>query len=153
MATLKSPWVEGSKQLPTPMGSELVNVLLELDVAAAQTASGDIYHMADLPEDCVLVDAVYSATDVDTHGTPTHAMSFGILNAAATDIATALETAIAVGRAGTATRMTPTRATQAVKSTGSARTPIGYKVTTASATGAAGTIYLSLTYRAAAFGA
>lgn len=153
MATVKSPWVEGSKQLPTPVGSELINVLLELDVTAAQTVADDIYYMADLPEDCVLVDAVYSATDVDTHGTATHAMTFGILNAAADDIATALETAIDVGEAGTAARMTLTRATQAVKSTGSARTPIGYKVTTKAATGAAGTIYLSLTYRASAFGA
>jgi hypothetical protein len=44
-------------------------------------------------------------------------------------------------------------ATLTTKSTGSTRLKLGYKVTTASDAGAAGTVYLSLSYRALAHGA
>jgi hypothetical protein len=139
--------------MPSPNGSEVVNVLLSLPVTAAQTAAADIYDMGWLPEDCVLVDAIYAATDIDT-GTPAHAMSFGFLNSGATDLdGTALQTAITVGQAGTAARLTPTLTTLAAKSTSTAPRKIGYKVTTASATGAAGTVHLSVSYRSTAFGA
>lgn len=153
MPTAKSPWVLGSKPMPIPNGSEVVNVLVECPVTAAQTAADDIYYMCDLPEDCVLVDAVFASTDLDTGGTPKHAMSFGILNAAATDMTTALHAAIVVGQAGTAARLTPTLATVGVKTDGKTRAKLGYKVTTAAGAGAAGTVYLSLSYRALTHGA
>jgi hypothetical protein len=152
MATVRSPWALGSKPMPIPNGSEVVNVLLECPVTAAQTAADDIYLMGELPEDCALVDAVFAATDIDT-GTPAHVMSFGIVNAAENDLTTALQASIAVGQGATAARLTPTVATLTTKSTGSTRVKLGYKVTTASATGAAGTVYLSLSYRALAHGA
>lgn len=152
MATAKSPWALGSKPMPIPNGSEVVNVLMECPVTAALTVEDAIYFMGELPEDCALVDAVFAATDLDT-GTPAHAMSFGVLNAGATDLTTALHAAIVVGQAGTAARLTPTLITLTTKSTGSTRLKLGYKVTTAAATGAAGTVYLSLSYRALAHGA
>ena len=151
MALVKSPWATGAKPMPLPAGSEVVNVLLELPVTAAQTALGDVYEMGAIPADCVLVDATFAATDLDTNGSPAHVMTFGTLDAG--DIDTALETGIDVGKAGTAARLTPTRTTLGTKAGSGADLPVGYKVTTAAATGAAGTVYLSLSYRAAAHGA
>lgn len=152
MATVRSPWALGKQPMPTPAGSEVVNVLLSLPVTAAQTAAGDIYLMGELPEDCALVDAVFAATDLDT-GTPAHAMSFGVINDDENDLATALQTALTVGQAGTAARLTPTVTTLTTKTDGKTRKKLGYKVTTASATGAAGTVYLSLSYRSLTGGA
>lgn len=153
MATVRSPWALGSKPMPVPNGSEVVNVLLECPVTAAQTAANDIYLMGELPEDCALVDAVFAATDLDTDGTPAIALSFGIVNAAEADLTTTLQAALTVGQAATAARMTPTPTTLTTKSTSSTRLKLGYKVTTAADVGAAGTVYLSLSYRALAHGA
>lgn len=151
MTVKKSDWVNGKKPMPTPMGSEVVNVLLSLSVAADEIAANDVYIMGELPEDCVLVDAVYAATDLDTHATtPTVVMSFGTINADQDDLATAMETGLAIGKAGTAARMTPTRTTMTTKSGSTGGTKLGYKVTTAADTGAAGTVYLSLSYRSVA---
>lgn len=152
MATVQSDWAKGTKTMPAPDGSEVINVLIPLSVTAAQTALNDIYEMGYLPENCALVDAVYSSTDIDTNGTPTHAMSFGVLNAGATDLSTALEASIQVGRAGTAARMTQTATTLTTACDGSTRKKLGFKVTTAAATGAAGTVYLSLSYRGTQYG-
>jgi len=150
MATIKSPWATGSKPMPAPAGSEVVNVLLELPVTAAQTALNDVYVMGELPADCVLVDAVYASTDIDS--ATAHSMAFGVVNDDENDLATTLESDIVVGRTGVAARMTPTVETLTTKGTGTAGKTLGYKVTAASGTGVAGTVYLSVSYRAAAFG-
>ncbi|NCC40559.1 MAG: hypothetical protein EOM21_14110 [Gammaproteobacteria bacterium] len=153
MATVKSPWALGSKPMPIPNGSEVVNVLLECPVTAAQTAANDIYFMGELPEDCAFVDAVLAATDLDTAGSPAIVLSFGVLNDGATDIATALQASLNVGQAGVPARITPTLTTLGLKTDGKTRKKLGYKVTTAAGTGAAGTAYLSLSYRALNHGA
>lgn len=153
MATVNSDWADGRKAMPAPNGSEIVNVLLQTEVTAAQTALNDIYYMGELPEDCILVDAVYAADDLDTNVSPAMVMSFGVLNAGATDIATAVEASLDVAQAGTAARLTPTVAALTLANDGSTRKKLGYKVTTAAATGAAGTVYLSLSYRSTTHGA
>ena len=81
MALVQSLFALGRKPMPQPNGSELVHVTLDLDVTAAQTASGDIYEMGYLPEDCKLVDAVYDSDDLDTDATPAIVLSFGVINA------------------------------------------------------------------------
>jgi hypothetical protein len=153
MATVRSPWALGSKPMPIPNGSEVVNVLLECDIPAARTALNDIYLMGELPEDCALVDAVFASTDLDTAGSPAAVLAFGVINAAEADLTTTLQATLTIAQAGTAARMTPTVATLTAKSTSSTRVKLGYKVTTAAGTGAAGTVYLSLSYRALAHGA
>ena len=152
MALVQSDWAKGTKSMPAADGSELINVMMTLSITAAQTALGDIYEMGYLPENCVLVDAQYAATDLDTNGTPAHAMSFGVVNSGGTDLDTALEASIQVGRAGTAARLTPTATTLTTTCDGKTRKKLGFKVTTASATGAAGTVYLSVTYRGTQYG-
>lgn len=155
MATVRSAWAAGVKPMPSPNDSMGVcNILLSCPVTAAQTAVNTIYVMGYLPEDCALVDAVFSATDVDTGGSPAHAMSFGIILDDETDLSgTALQASITVGQAGTATRLTQTATTLTTATDGKTRKKLGYKVTTAAATGAAGTIYLSLSYRSTQYGA
>lgn len=151
MAKIKSQWVNGNKPMPTPSGSEVITVLLALAILAAETAADDLYVMGELPVDCVLCDVDYAATDLDT-GTPAHVMSFGVLNAGETDLDTVLEAGIDVGQAGTAARMTKTVATLTTKTDGATPKKLAYKVTTASATGADGTVYANVSYRALNFG-
>lgn len=153
MALVTSDWASGKIPMPQPVGAEVVSVLISLPVTAAQTADGDLYYMCDLPENCKLVDAIYAATDIDT-GSPAHAMSFGQVPDTGTGaLTTALEASITVGQGGTAARMTPTRTTMAFATTGAAKKRLGYEVTTSSATGAAGTVYLELFYRSTIHGA
>lgn len=153
MALVQSDWATGKKPMPAPNGSELVNVRLDMEVTAAQTALGDIYEMGYLPENCALVDAVYVTDDLDSNGTPAMVMSFGVINSGGTDLDTALEASLDVAQAGTAARMTVTPTALGVVTDGATRKKLGYKVTTAAATGAAGTVSLILSYRATAYGA
>jgi hypothetical protein len=152
MATVTSKWQSGELQMPIPGGPETITVLTSLAVTAAQTDDDDIYEMCPLPAGCALVDAVFAATDLDT-GTPAHVMSFGVVNADGDDLTTALMAGVDVGKAGTATRLTPTLTTLGTKASDDAPIKLGYKVTTASATGAAGTVYLQVSYRATNYGA
>lgn len=153
MATVKSPWVLGKQPMPTPVGAEVVNVLASVAVTAAQTAADDIYILAELPEDCVLVDAVLASSDLDTKATPEMVLSFGVVNDDEDDLAATLQASLTIAQAGTAARLTPTVTTLTTKTDGKTRKKLGYKVTTAAGTGAAGTVYLSLSYRALAGGA
>lgn len=153
MATIKSDWINGTKPMPQPNGAEVVNVTLTLAVLAAETAADDIYEMGELPEDCALVDAIYASTDIDTNGTPTVVLDFGVVNAGGTDLDTTLEAGLTIGQAGGAARLTPTATTLTTVTGGAARSKLGYKVATVSATGADGTVTLNLSYRATTYGA
>lgn len=141
MANTKSPNALGQEPMVSPMGSELVNVMLTAQVAAADLAAGDLIILGEIPEDCVLVDAVYVTDDLDSNGTPAIALDFGTINAGETDLATTVEAGLTIGRAGGAARMTPTAAALATKG------KVGFKVATAAATGQAGAASVSLTYR------
>jgi hypothetical protein len=146
MANTKSQAVDGNTPMPTPIGSEVVNVLLSVEVLAANLGAGDLIIMGELPEDCVLVDAVYAADDLDSNGTPAIVISFGTVNAGETDLTTVIEAGLTTAQAGGAARMTPTVASLGIQG-GASGVSVGYKVTTAAATGAAGTALLSLSYR------
>lgn len=152
MTIIKSDHANGRKAMPQPAGSEVVNVMLVLAILAAETASGDLYHMGDLPEDCAFVDAVFEATDLDT-GTPAIILAFGVINDAEDDLDVTLEAGIDLAQAGGVARVTLTSALLALVTPGNARKKLGFKVTTASATGADGTVKTSLSYRASAYGA
>lgn len=151
MAIVKSAWADGYKPMPIPAGSEVVNVLLSMNVTAAQTVDGDTYVMGYLPADCVLVDAVFAASEIDD-GTA-HAMKFGVLADDLASVETDLETGITVGQNGSAARLTPSPTTLTTKAGESADVPIGYEVTTSAGTGADGAVHVSLSYRSVAHGA
>jgi hypothetical protein len=146
MSNTKSQAVLGPAPQPTPIGSEVVNVLLSAEVAAADLALGDLVILGEIPEDCVLVDAVYGADDLDSNGTPAAVLSFGTVNAAEDDLTTVVEAGLTIAQAGGAARMTPTVAALGILG-GDDGVQIGFKVTTAAATGAAGSLMVSLSYR------
>lgn len=153
--TLESPWVTGRKQMPNPMGSELINVMTSLKLTSAQVGSlvaGDIIHMANLPEDCVLVDLVAADTDLDTGDGLD--LDLGIINDDGDDWDTSGELQNSILVAGTThvARVTPTVEILTTAAGATSPVKLGYKVSTAATTEAAGTLYLGVTYRAKAFG-
>ena len=155
MALLKSLYAQGKLPTPISTGADLVTLPFECDVPATGdgTALNDIIEMGNLPAGHVPVDVIYSATDLDT-GSPAHAVSFGVLNSAKDDISTAAAdggaawaTGLTIGQAGTLAR----QSVAAIHSVTPATAPraLGFKVTTISATKAAGKIRAFVVCRAA----
>lgn len=144
MALTQSPHITGREPTPTPMGTEVVNTLLSCPVATAGLVVNSIIEMGYLPEGCRFVDAVHAATDMDS-GTAL-ALSFGVVNAAGTDLDTVIQAGLTIGQAGTATVHTATLAALLLEATDAAPKKLGYKVTTAPTGAASGTIYTQLSY-------
>lgn len=146
MPNRKSEYVVGQKNMPSPMGSELVNVVLQDEIPIVDLASGDLLILGEIPEDCVLVDAVYFADELDS-GTAL-LLDFGTINAGETDLDVTIEAGITVGQAAaTAARMVHTVANLNILG-GISGEPIGFKVATIPTGAQAGTLGVSLTYRA-----
>jgi hypothetical protein len=144
----KSDWATGVKPMPLPSGPEVVNVLMSKTLTAAEVDAlgvDDLIIMGYLPEDCVLVDAVFADTDLDTGDALD--LDFGVINAAENDLATKLVDAPLVAGTRHVTALTHTVATLTTASTSSARKYLGYQVDVVAHTQAAGTLYLSLSYR------
>lgn len=145
---IEGPYSKGTKSMPPPAGGELMTRRLYCAVTAAQLTSGAILAVGYLPVDCEFVDAVHFATDLDTGGTPAVVMSFGVINDAGTDLDVVMQAGIDVGKTGGAVRATLTAASLLIASGSATPKRLGYKVTTAPATAAAGTVYTDLSYRA-----
>ena len=150
MSTKKSPWALGSKPMPQPIGSEVVNVLLEAELATADLTANDIVIMGSIPSDCVLVDAVFAADDLDS--ATSLVLAFGTINDDEDDLATSLQADAGVGQTANAVRATLTPAMLATTG-GTTGQAVGYKVATAPGTAVAGTVMLSLSYRSTNYGA
>lgn len=156
MPRIQSNYANGKLPTPYSTGADLVCLAYEcaVPVSGDGTVIGDIIEMGVLPAGHVPVDVLYSSTDLDTNGAPAHAVSFGVLNANKDDISTASAdgaaawaTGLTIGQAGTLARQSAV-ATELVQASASPRS-LGYKVTTASATKAAGTIRVKVLCRAA----
>lgn len=154
--TYRSAHALGKLQMPSPNGSELVNVMTKLTMTAAEVdalVAGDIIYMGYLPEDCALVDAVVADTDLDSGDALD--LDFGIINDDEDDWDTdgELQNSILVAGTTHVARLTPTVETLTTVTDGATRAKLGFKVATAAGTALAGTLYLSLTYRSATLGA
>ena len=154
MALLKSLYAQGRLPTPISQGSDLVALPFECAIPATGdgTALNDIIEMGVLPAGHVPVDVIYSSTDLDTGG-PTIALSFGVLNAGKTDISTdaadggaAWATALTIAQGGTLARQTANVLNSVAPS--AAPRSLGYKVTTAATTKAAGTLRATVICRA-----
>jgi hypothetical protein len=154
MPRIQSLYAQGKLPTPISQGSDLVALPFEcaVPVSGDGTAVNDIIEMGLLPAGHVPVDVIYSATDLDTGG-PTHAVSFGVLIADKSDISVAAAdggaawaTGLTIGQAGTLTRQTANVLASVLPST--ANRSLGFKVTTASTTKAAGTIRATVICRA-----
>lgn len=165
MANFQSDYAKGLRPMPTPQGAEMVCVRMLVAVSAA-LAANDILEFGELPVDCVPVDYILDPTDIDSASGTT--ISLGIANAGKTDLDTSADNGGAVwlsastaGQTGVLARPT-TRACvssaprQPNPSSGS---PAGAQLRMVAAkiaavgTSVAGTVGLTLMYRAAHYGA
>jgi hypothetical protein len=151
----RSDHATGKKAMPTPSGPEVVNVLTSITLTSAQTdalAANDIVVMGYLPENCAFVDAICAMTaGIDTGSALD--LDFGVVLDAETDLATELVNSILVDGTTSLARVTMTETMLTLNTGSNTRKKLGFKVATAATTPAAGTIYLSLSYRATSFGA
>lgn len=151
----RSDHATGKKSMPTPSGPEVVNVLTSITLTSAQTdalAANDIIVMGYLPENCAFVDAICAMTaGIDTGSALD--LDFGVVLDAETDLATELVNSILVDGTTSLARVTMTETMLTLNTNGNTRKKLGFKVATAATTPAAGTVYLSLSYRATSFGA
>jgi hypothetical protein len=152
--TNSNDYLTGRKPGVSPAGSEVVAVRFAVDLTTADLAVNRIGEIGVLPAGCVPVQMIVDSDDLDTNATPTIAMSFGVLNAAGTALSTAADdggaawaTGVTVGQAGGAV-VPMSRALQRVNQAQADR-KIGVSVTAGAATAAAGTLGLTLLYRAA----
>lgn len=152
--TQSNDYITGRKPVPTPAGAELLAVRFTLALATGDLALNTIGQIGELPAGCVPVDLRVDATDLDS-STAALVMQVGIwdgsgasLSTAAADggahwgVTTAVNTAFsqALTRNGIAME-------SVVKS--EAARKLGVKVTTAPTTAVAGTLGVTLYYRAA----
>ena len=165
MANFQSDYARGLRPMPTPQGSELVSVRMTVAVPAT-LAANDVLEFGELPVDCVPVDFILDSTDIDT-GTST-TISVGIANAAKTALDTSASNGGAVwlatsniGQAGGMARPTtracvssaPRQPDPASGSASGAQLRMLAGFMAAVGTSAAGTVGLTIMYRAAHYGA
>jgi hypothetical protein len=150
----RSPWATGAKVMPTPTGNEVINVLLSHTMTSAEVdalAADDIITMGYLPENCTFVDAVCAmTTGIDTGSA--FKLTFGVVNAGETDLDTALQADILTDGTTSLARVTLTETMLLLGATATTKKKLGYKVVVAAGTAAAGTVYLSLSYRSTQYG-
>lgn len=130
-----------------PAGGEVVAQRDEIALVTADLDANDAGSVSILPAGCVLVGITYDSDDLDTNGTPTITASVGVMNAADSDLGTVLASGITASRDGSAVHLVTPAMLRLAPSTSDRR--IGVKFTAASATKQAGTVGLTLHYRAA----
>lgn len=146
--TNRNDYLTGSKPVPTPAGGEVVACRFPIALVAADLDANDCGAVAILPAGCVPVGLVVDSDDLDTNGTPTIAASVGPINAGESDLSSSWATGITAAQTGASAIVTLSTAAMRLAASQS-DTKIGVKFTAASATKAAGTMGLTLLYRAA----
>ena len=157
MANHQSDYAKRIRPMPVPSGAEVVSVRAVIAVPATH-AINDILEFGELPEDCVPVDFVLDAADLDSNGAPAIVLAAGLLNAGKTDLSAGADdggaswlTASAIGQAGGIARPT-VRAMWLTNPLSATRRMLGAKITTGAATVQAGEVGFTISYRAAHYG-
>ena len=150
----KNDYLIGRKPAPYPAGSEVLAVRFAVALVAADLDASDIGEVGILPARCVPVAVLVDSDDLDTNGTPTIVASIGILNADGTALSTATDDGAAVWGSGLTVAQAGgqvqvlSKAISRVNPTNANR-KIGILFSAAAATKAAGTIGVTLFYKAA----
>lgn len=155
MATFKSAYASGVKNMPVPAGSEVVAVRATVALTTA-AAGNDMVQFCELPEDTIPVDWMLDYDDLD--GATSLVIDFGVIDAAGTAISTDAALGggdewIDGGTNGQSAGLARMTAPVALKLTPGDRRMIGIKIMTTAGTPQAGNISLTLWYRAAHLGA
>lgn len=152
--TNSNDYLTGRKPTVFPAGAEVVAVRYPIALVAADLDENDIGAVGILPAGCVPVGVLVDSDDLDTNAAPAIALSVGVLNGDGDDLSTAAAdggaawgTGLTVAQAGGQVQVL-SKALARVAATGVDRT-VALKVTTAAATKAAGTVGVTLLYRAA----
>jgi hypothetical protein len=155
MTIYQTDYAKGVRQMPQPMGSEVVNVRMEFALSAALGAN-DVVEFGFLPQDCVPVDFEIDSDDLDSGTTAT--VDFGLLTAAGTAVSDAAAdggakwlTADDALQTASFTRAASQAHKRVVASSTTAR-KIGMVLAAGPTTAATGKIGVSFSYRAAHHG-
>ena len=130
-----------------PAGSEVVAQRDEIALVPADLDVNNAGAVSILPAGCVLVGITYDSDSLDAGATTTISASVGVMNAADSDLATVLASTITASRNGTAVHLVTPTMLRLAASTSDRK--IGVKFTSGAATRRAGTVGLTLHYRAA----
>lgn len=147
-------YITGRKPVPTPSGGELLAVRFTLDLGTADLALNDVGQIGILPAGCLPVDVHVDGTDMDS-STAAVIFQVGILNTAEDDLSTASADGGAYWAATTAAnaafhqRPTINGISLVSVTKATADRKLGLKVATAPTTAVAGTVGVTLFYRAA----
>ena len=138
MATYNSLNIQNKTGVSQSGGAGNVNVAYAEVVCSSAPSTSDTLNFFYLPANARIVAAALEATDMDTNGTPTLALNIGDSGSASR-----LFSASTVGQAGTASTALAV-AGNAYKTT--AKTLITGVASNNAATGAAGSVYLTVFY-------
>lgn len=150
----KNDYLTGRAPVPTPAGGEVLAVRFALALPTSDLALNDIGAVGILPAGCVPVDVHVDATDMDS-GAAAMVLQVGICNTAESDLSTAAADGGAhwgvTTAANTAFHQRLTFNGQSLLNVAKAETDrkVGVKVATAPTAAVAGTVGVTLFYRAA----
>lgn len=153
--TNSNDYITGRKPVPTPAGPEVLATRFTLAVATGDLALNTIGQIGILPAGCVPVDVRVDATDIDT-GAGAGVYQVGIWDGSGANLSVAADdgggawgdTGAAVATAFDKALTRTLNNMASVNKTASDR-KLGVKVTTAPTTAAAGTLGVTLYYKAA----
>jgi hypothetical protein len=153
--TNSNDYITGRKPVLFPAGCEIVAVRYAIDLAVGDLALNTIGQVGILPAGCVPVDVLVDGTDMDT-GAGAGVYQVGIWDGAGASLSTAAadgsgawgDTGAAVATAF-AKNLSKTLNNIATVTQATTDRKIGMKVTTAPTTAAAGTLGVTVLYRAA----
>lgn len=152
--TNSNDFISGRKPVPTPAGAEVLATRFTLAMATGDLALNTIGQIGELPAGCVPVDVLVDGTDMDS-STAAMVLQVGIWDGSGASLSTAAADGSAhwgvTTAVNTAFRQRITEngnAMATVQASASAR-KLGVKVATAPTTAVAGTLGVTLLYRAA----
>lgn len=146
--TTVSKYALGALRLPEPQGPETLCVRLTHAVSA-NPGAGDVAWLADLSPGLMAVDFILDSARLDTNGSPTITISVGILNAGKTALATTWLSAATIAQNASTLIARPTTNLCVLGTYSTSAQSIGISFPATAATFAAGTVGLTLFYRAA----
>ena len=147
--------ITGRRPVPTPTGAEILAARFVVPLVPADLASNNVGHIGYLPAGCVPVDVLVDGTDMD-NGAAAMVLQVGLLDAAGTAISSAAADGGGFWGATTAAntafhqRLTMSgNAIATVANNTSADRKVGVRVATAPTSPVAGTLAVTVLYRAA----
>jgi hypothetical protein len=155
---LQTEYAKGTKIAPMPdCSGAMSSIRAEITLTAAQLTANQIVEMAPLLAGCELVDAILDSDVLDTDGTPAVTLNVGVMNGElgalldadgnARTCGSEVFSGSNVGQAGGLAR--PTAKTAVRIASSDKDRSIGIKIGTAPDAAQAGTVGLTLIYRAA----